>query len=408
MLSFEKRAQNLGHDIDRLKAGDEIETLRTVGSFDEFYRLFHDGVPDETRKARLSVFEKSNPKLLDPANTTMEALFYRGTAAIAADHQLTSEDKSALEKFFPITVKLISKLDKPVTTNWNLSPNHTPAYYNFGTVTIKNGGALTAIGSYINFLADTIDNQSTGQDAGEDSGVNYTIGVFGIDGADGDPVPDHMIPPQAAPGSNSTGNVGGSCSSASAATKGSPGTNGSPGLQGINGEPGSPNLTANFVFTAMTGNPVFLLARSGAGGNGGPGGNGGTGGQGGVGGTGCSSGCEGTASANGGQGGDGADGGQGGDGKDGADGHPVLVTLGAGVPKTMVPNNAIINNLASGGPGGGVGGAGYGGPGGASGKDRNAGQTGTKGNPGKNPGTKGADSKYAGNAPAITVANAQS
>jgi len=402
MSNFEARAAQFGHSIDQLKAGDEIRTIRTVHSIEELKSLLHDGAPDADRAARVAHYEAAYPDLMKGSNTSVEALHLRAMAAVHADHPLSGNDKSALKKAFPVKVELVSAANPTIKTEWTLGNQSPPVAINLGTLTIEDGGYINAYATYVTFTADTVVNKSSGGS----SGANYTIGIFGVDGEAGSAGTNQPAAKKGKKGSSSGTPSPGVCTGAPAATPGGPGGNGANGGAGGVGGDGHPNLSASFTFNALEGNPVYLLTRSGAGGDGGAGGNGGNGGSGGTGGDGCQSGCEGTASANGGDGGNGGNGGNGDDGGNGVNGHPISVTLGAGVDKKMLPNGGIMAQPGKGGPPGSAGKAGGGGSGGSgSGKHRSGGQQGRSGAPGNN-GSPGNSGKFSGNPGIITVTNA--
>lgn len=402
MLSFNERAVKFGHNLDALKAGDEIQTVHTVHSMEELHDLMHDGASAEVRQARARRFEKDHPKLMDDANGSLEALYLRAEAAVHADRPLSHDDALALKHVFPTTVRLVSANDKTISSEWTLGDESSPVSLNIGTLTINQGGYINAYATSVTFVAQTVVNNASGGS----SGANYTIGIFGKAGGTGTPGTNE---PQAANGQNgsSSGTPSpGICTGAKDPTAGTAGASGAAGSDGQRGADGTPNLTANFTFNALQQNPIYIQTQSGAGGQGGSGGSGGAGGNGGTGGDGCQSGCEGTQSANGGNGGNGGGGGNGGPGGNGVDGHQINVTLASGVNQNMVQNGGIIAPAGTGGAGGSGGGGGRGGSGGSgSGKHRSAGTAGLAGSPGTN-GTVGTQGTYTGNPGTISVTNA--
>ncbi|WP_052201811.1 hypothetical protein [Ensifer sp. ZNC0028] len=399
MLSFNERALKFGHSLEALKAGDEIQTTRQVHSIEELRDLLHDGSSPEMRQARARQYEKDHPKLMDEANGSMEALYLRAEAAVHADRPLSHDDALALKHVFPTTVRLLSALDKTISSEWTLGNESTPVSINVGTLTINQGGYINAYATSVTFVAQAVVNNASGGS----SGANYTIGIFGAPGAAGTAGTNQPQAQNGQNGSSSGTPSPGVCTGAKDPTAGTAGSNGAAGTDGQRGADGTPNLTANFTFNAMSQNPIYLLTQSGAGGQGGAGGSGGAGGIGGIGGDGCQSGCEGTQSANGGNGGAGGNGGNGGPGGNGVDGHPINVMLASGIASSMLQNGGLVAPAGTGGAAGNGGTGGTGGAGGSgSGKHRSAGTAGTAGSPGAN-GTVGTTGTYTGNPGTISI-----
>jgi hypothetical protein len=398
MGQFETRAALFGHSLEALQKGDTITTTRKVNSLEELRSLMHDGAPDDVRAARVADYTSNHPAMMDEANADINAVHLRAAAYIHADRPLCADDAQMVAPTFPVNVTLISTADQTIDSEWNLGNEASPVSVNIGTLTINQGGYITATATAVTFVAQAVVNNSSGG-----TGANFTIGIFGSPGTAGLPGTSPGAAANGSNGSNSDVPTPGICTGARSPTAGQVGSPGTQGGQGQPGGNGTPNQTASFTFNAISGTPLLLQTQSGAGGAGGAGGNGGSGGNGGTGGDGCQSGCEGTHSADGGNGGAGASGGAGGPGGNGVNGNPIHVVLAMGVSPAMFGNVGLVAPPGNGGAGGNAGSGGAGGAGGSgSGKHRSAGNAGTPGTPGT-PGTAGAPGSYSGNPGTVTV-----
>ena len=395
MNTFQKLAKRYGHDIDRLKAGDEIQTTHTVESLEALRDLLHDGSGDDERKQRLKDFNKNHEAEMDHRNTDIDAVHLRAAAMIHADHELHPDDKQMLSGMFPSKVRLVSANDKAINSEWNLGTS-TIVAHNINTLTMTDAAYIVAYNTHLTLTVQTLVNNVTS------SPVPYTVGLFGVAGAAGAAGTTGSAGSSGTNGSSAGTPSPGVCTGARTPSAGGAGKDGKAGGDGSQGGDGLPSLVAALSINALTGNPVALYNQSGTGGSGGVGGAGGNGGSGGKGGDGCQSGCEGTSSASGGNGGNGGNGGIGGDGGSGVNGQQINLNLGSGITSGQVTYSGVQARSGIGGVGGNGGSAGSGGSGGSSsGKHRSGG---AHGNPGTNgsPGGNGDAGKFSGNAAPIS------
>jgi|GEM_PF-1527298 len=370
------RAQKLGQSVERLQAGEAVETYVQVNSLAEFKALVAADLSDDQRQrnsqdlARRHAHDLAVDAKTFPLARLIDHVY--GTA------HLSDTDSQLAKEIFPTKVRVISQADMTVTTNIVYGPSGSPVVLNVGTLTF-NGGSITTQNTVLSLTADALAFGST------PATKPYHIGFMGVDGAAGTngnagAAPN---PPQAASGSNASPRSPGVCTGVGNGGNGSPGAVGAHGGNGLTGNNGLPSLpgTLSIGSFATPGAQFVLYTRSGSGGLGGSGGSGGAGQKGGNGGNGCDSGCEGTDGGNAGNGGNGGEGGDGGQGGNGVNGFNIQ----AKVPAANLNSVVTSSDTAPYGQGGAEGGGATGGqPGsaGSGGKGSPNGAPGTQGNPG--------------------------
>jgi hypothetical protein len=372
--SFLDLAQKLGQSVERLKAGEPVETVVRIHSVDEFKDIFAGNVTADQRDSFSKDMEIRHGESLQSSDP-MARLYHH----VLGNAPLSLEDSNTASMMFPLDVTVFSVADMPVTTNITYGPSASPVVLNVGTLTF-NGGSITTQNTVLTLNADTV---AFGTTPGT---LPYHIGITGVNGAVGTAgsVGTAPNPAQAASGSNASARSPGVCTGVGNGGNGSAGATGHTGGNGLPGQNGLANQPATISigsFSTTLPGKLVLYGVSGAGGAGGAGGTGGAGQQGGNGGNGCDSGCEGTDGGNAGNGGPGGMGGNGSNGGNGVNGFSTTVTVPAGAISNVLTSTAIApvgqgGAAGSGGSGGGAGSKGSGG------KGSSDGSAGTQGNPG--------------------------
>lgn len=394
--SYLDLAMKLGQSVERLQAGEAVDSIVQFNSLDEFKEIFAGRITEEQRT------RYSQDMAMHHANTLAGSdPLPRLSNYVYGNAPLSQEDAQFAKRMFPIKVRVISHDDITVTDDITYGPFAPPVVINAGKLTF-NGGSYTLRNTPFTLTADLL---AFGPRMGASK---YHIGIMGFDGVHPDPAPNggFVDPPNAPDGNNSLPTSPGVCSFSGSGGNGGNGATGNPGFNGINGSDGLPSLTAVIYIGAFSTTETGSLAistQSGAGGAGGDAGQGGQGQNGGDGGLGCNSGCEGTNGGNGGNGGTGGLGGNGGNGGNAADSslNSILVVVPAADVPAVVPSSTVVQPGKGGAAGlGGPGGyAGLGGPGG---KNSARGADGMKGNPGPS-GTPGQPGTGSGNAAQFRV-----
>lgn len=299
-----------------------------------------------------------------------------------------------LESVMPVRMRVIAGNQFPITTDIVIGPNAAPYVINVDTLSF-NGGSLSIYATTLTINAKSLEIHTSETNKSKNA---YHIGIFGLDGENGEKGADGV--PYNSPaksGSNASVPSPGICTGASKGGNGDNGFNGTFGKNGTKGEDSHPNLPANIFIgemnDAFTSNFV-IETRSGAGGNGGQGGTGGVGQNGGNGGRGCEAGCECTPGGDGGNGGTGGTGGDGGTGGNGTDGNPISITF----PSTKKDYLKTVKESAQFGAGGAAGNGGKGGIGGIGGTTGKKCKNGANGGTGQfgNNGKQGAEGNHVG------------
>jgi hypothetical protein len=388
MKTFEERARVLGHDVQKLNGGQEIDQLLEVADIDQLKKLLVADLP-ASKVPKSTTADKKLPRaLVDKAH---DYVFF--------DAPLSEVEKAHVARSFPIKIRTISNANKVLKPGeiWDLGTSTFSVIVNLGKLTMGAGSSIKIANTALSMNVDTI-VKDTGNSI---SNVNYDLGIFGVTGS---------TPGQADKGVNGAAGLkgqDGTCGSGGgiagddgkAGTAGGHAGNGSDGLTGYDG---LPSLTASINIGCIQTESFVISTRSGDGSQGGQGGNGGDGGQGGNGGDGATCACEHTNGGNGAQGGDGGNGGNGGQGGNGVPGNDIHVTVAKGQSGNIVPISAVAapGNGGTGGTGGQPGNGGNGGKGGgatgcpigysgSNGANGNAGHPGQTGKPGTISGNPG-------------------
>jgi hypothetical protein len=390
MDRFFELAAQMDHDVDALRAGEELETTCVAADVDKLRELLAGDEAPDARVARTERLKRRAPELLDASVVTEAALLRRVEAYIYGDEPLSDADRSRIAAAFPVHLRAISAVDKTLAPGevWNLGSSAPPVVVNLGKLTMQPGSSIVVHNTVLALNVETlVRNGAVGA-----GGANYDLAVLGATGAT--PTPGK---PGESGGVGSPG-IQGDCSGPGVAgNSGGPGKAGATGARGGVGKPGEagrPALTATISIKpgGITGSsPRFvILTRSGTGGAGAVGGTGGAGGVGGTGGHGASCGCEGTNGGNGGTGGRGGTGGTGGTGGNGTDGDEITVTVPVGQAKLIIGSREEAP-AGNGGEGGAGGSGGKGGAGGGGGKHHDGGSSGgsRSGAPAGQPGKAG-------------------
>jgi hypothetical protein len=389
-VGYLERAQLMGHDVSRLKAGETIQSMVLVDTLDKFKAIFAAELTAEQRA------EYSKKILALPSGVQFggfrEAPMMRLISYVFGDGELTAADAAFAKTLFPLKINAISGATITITTAVVYGPTAIPVTVNAGTL-IFAGGSITAENTVLTVRADNLQiNASPAATA-----KPYHVGILGVTPATAATgLTGTSTPGQAPAGTSAQPRSPGNCLGAPG---GGNGSTGAPGGKGGPGEPGQPGLasyTATITIETYDSAPAsfVVFTQSGGGGRGGQGGTGGQGQQGGTGGNGCDSGCEGTHSGDGGPGGPGGAGNMGGSGGGGIDGFPITINF----PKVAQSHLVMTDATAPPGAGGaqGEGGApGAGGNPGKAGKDSGTGAVGAIGAPGVR-GERGLDSKTSG------------
>lgn len=384
---FIARSRQLGHHVEALRSGESVITTRQIHSLEELrqylanHQVYVSGEP--MVKMALGAAPQSESQLMQ------HVMDY----AIGNTDQLAHGVAESIQSAFPLSVSEESAPDKTFGKGENLLAESRGGIvsFNYGTVTIEDGGWLTVRNTNVIFKCDRLILK------GAPTGDWCDINILGVDAKN-------------AGESGTAGSTGGRPQNKSGWCEGlyaHPGHNGENGATGIAGStgnhalPGLPSLTADFqIIKAIESSRAFITvqSRSGAGGNGGKGQKGGTGGKGGKGGDGATCGCGGSRGGNGGNGGRGGQGGNGGNGSDGVDAQGNITIM---VPEEWVEKVKSIEVPANfgqrgdqgaggdGGPGGDGGGGGKNNPGGDKAESLGVGPNGDFGKPGTKQGTPG-------------------
>ena len=402
MEKFIQTAKKLGHDIERLKNGEEIVSTLVVNDIHELKALLNHGEDtSETRANRLKKFEAKDLTDLDKT----ERLVQKANAFIFADYPLSDQEHIAIKDAFPMEVECLSADNKIIgnAKPWKIpepNTNHHPRIYNVDTFTIEPGAYIEitncivtmSIGELVKYTDEPPKTPSP-KGFSDDDDNYYDIGIFGAQGSIG------ATGQSGQPGQNGTKGLHGKY--------GTNGADGGKGSDGETGENGQPSLTANINIQKISfknnkpkdlsnniddqnNYKITIATQSGSGGLGGSGGQGGSGGNGGDGGAGHQRGCNpGTNGGSGGNGGNGGDGGQGGQGGNGTNGDDIYIKVSEDQEDKINPTDSPADPGKPGIAGvAGIGGKpGTGGNGGHQGSCPR-GKNGADGNPGK-PGDPG-------------------
>lgn len=390
--SYLDRAHRLGQSVERLKAGEAVQTQVQVQSLEDLKELLAGSLTAE----QLEQGGKDlSPERLTHHSDAPYAPLADFVSYIYGSRELSAGEKNFAQDLFPVTVTVVSKADMEVTTDITYGPSAAPVLLNVGKLTF-NGGSLTARNTVLTLNADVL---AFGSTTGK---LPYHIGILGKDGEQGSQGAAGAAPSpaQATSGSNAKERSWGICTCVGDGGNGGNGAAGHSGKDGGMGKNGLPSLPATITIGALDDalpGSLVVFTRSGAGGRGGIGGAGGQGQQGGNGGNGCDSGCEGTGGGNAGSGGKGGKGGKGGQGGNAVNGFDTNLTVPVAM-KNKVATSSEIAPFGEGGPGGGGGTGGEPGTKGKGGKGCSDGKPASKGDPGDNgdTGDKGTQQGAAG------------
>jgi hypothetical protein len=371
LAAFVSRARQLGHDVQRLLDGEEVETFAPVPTLEQLRGLCQAG--DTERRARAAVFFHPAIALRTRLG---QGVHDRCEAFAFADGVVEAPDRARLAMHLPFASRQVSVLHRRVAAGevWDVTVAHRRLgvddrddlfnVVNVGELVIEPGGRVIVQGNLLVFGCQHL--QHTGA-----AGSDYQLGVLptphSVDRRLG---PMHGRPaiPGASGGAGRTGHRPAGVQTMIGFALSAPigeqmnatnGTDGGRGGNGASGRTGGATKTAEITIARLTGT-LTLLAGGGTGGRGGAGGDGGDGGAGGDAAPGFRAT---TGPVEPGLPGDGARGGDGGDGGRGGHGglcSNVFVTL----PESMTAQLHAVARPALGGPGGPEGRPGAGGPGG--------------------------------------------
>jgi len=377
---FETTARMLGHDLEKLHAGEEVTSTLTfddIHAFKDFMRKECIN-PAFIKTKTCEELEAEFPGLAE--DHTEQGVLRKVEAYIYNDVPLESEIEASIASTYPIEMEVSSEKDKIIDSS-GLIINQTtkPQLKNWDTVTMQSGAFIAVYSVTIGaWKLGTVNRMGF-------SSRPYDIGILGVSGGAG-----------TAGVQGKTGGVGGPGTAGSVGSSNDPvqptaGKTGGTGASGgtvIVGKRPIGSRPANIVIDSITGSQPHLtmITRSGTGGDGGKGGTGGRGGTGGVGGKAASWDCYYTNAGNGGPGGKGGTGGGGGAGSNGADGSQYIYVT---IPQSEFAKLTTEHFPAPAGRQGAPGAPGAGGPGGTQGALTSkggvagvAGGTGSGGSPG--------------------------
>jgi hypothetical protein len=387
--AFYERAVQLGHDTEKLAAGETIETLGTFANLGEGRPLLSVATPEQ-RKARQASFLTpplvARQRLYQGRHDFAESILFADSPFIASDHDGPGN-------CMPARIKAVSILQKTVRAGetWDLTVlasawgTHeavdVSTTVNIGELVLEPGAKLIVQGNVFSLLCQRLVCQApvSGDDfhigllptpfsydikiAGQINGQLGAAGKSGLDGYDGEQA---QISPQLI-GHTLTHPI------THEAMCGTHGTDAGHGEHGSNGGNGGMLKIAEITIHQLEGE-LTVLATAGNGGDGGKGGDGGDGGHGGHGAMGYRLITSVLPGGNGGHAGHGGHGGNGGKGGNGG----LVSNIYINVP----PNAEAQVHCLSFGTDGGKGAPG--GRGGAAGMGGNAGQGPTPGIAGQN------------------------
>lgn len=299
--AFYERAAQLGHDIEKLAAGETIETLGTFANLGEGRPLLSVATPEQ-RNARQATFLTpplvARQRLYQGRHDFAESILFADTPFIASDHDGPGN-------CMPARIKAVSVLHKTVRTGetWDLTVlasawgTHeavdVSTTVNIGELVLEPGAKLLVQGNVFSLLCQRLVCQApvSGDDfhigllptpfsydikiAGQINGQPGAAGKSGLDGYDGQQA---QISPQL---------IGHSLTHPITHEEmcGTHGTDAGHGEHGSNGGNGGMLKIAEITVHQLEGD-LTVLATAGNGGDGGKGGDGGDGGHGGHGATG--------------------------------------------------------------------------------------------------------------------------
>lgn len=395
--AFYERAAQLGHDTQRLAAGETIETLGTFANLGEGRPLLSVATPEQ-RKARQATFLTpplvARQRLYQGRHDFAESILFADTPFIASDHDGPGN-------CMPARIKAVSVLRKTVRTGetWDLTVlasawgTHeavdVSTTVNIGELVLEPGAKLLVQGNVFSLLCQRLVSQApvSGDDfhigllptpfsydikiAGQINGQPGAAGKSGLNGYDGLAA---QISPQL---------IGHSLTHPITQEEmcGTHGTDAGHGEHGSNGGNGGMLKIAEITIHELMGD-LTVLATAGNGGDGGKGGDGGDGGHGGHGATGYRLIKTILPGGNGGHGGHGGHGGNGGKGGNGG----LVSNIYINVPHNAEAQVHCLSFGTDGGkgaPGGHGGAAGIGGNAGQGPLPGTAGQNGVAGTAGK-------------------------
>ena len=368
---FWYKADLLGHDRNKLLAGEVITTYFNFYEFAEAQKVFSNATPEQ-RQRRLETF--FSPTLLKRARLG-QGKHDRGEAVVIAGAPVHDLDSKGINRHFPLRVKGISVLHKVVRENetWDVSVQREIwgvdemeelyVMVNAGILVLEPGAKILIRGNVFSLLCQQLISEDV-----SDSSKSYQIGILptpysvdfgrgphnGTHGRDGNPGRDGV---NGQPGELQYGTLGAWVPDQSTdRLHGSAGGHGGHGEDGTKGRNGGMCKLAEITVRQLRGR-LHLFSQAGAGGNGGNGGNGGDGGKGGDGAPGLNGFNKQIPPGTGGSGGHGGNGGKGGNA-----GHGGLASnIYLNVPNEALDQVSMTACDSTGGIGGAAGDAGHGG-----------------------------------------------
>jgi len=183
MERFLALASRLGHDVEKLKAGESVESVVTVRDVDELRKLLHDGLSREARSEKgEDIRRRLGPLMSTSAQGAPNGLQRRVEAYVFADEPLSSEDRQLLGNVFPMPLVTVSYPDKTLAAGevWDLGTSGPTQVVNINTLTMESGSSIVVHNTVLSLFAQTLVRNGGGS-----PGANYDIGIFGRTGPSG-------------------------------------------------------------------------------------------------------------------------------------------------------------------------------------------------------------------------------
>ena len=341
-------AKLLGHDLDRLRAGEMLRTYQTIPTMYKAREVLS-RAGTYARQLRGRTFFNA----IRARQRLGQGRHDRGEAVVFADREPTPTDNYGMGRHLPVHVQAISVCNHTIRENevfdvsvrgdvWGLDDfEELYVIVNVGTLILEAGASLVVRGNVFSFLCQRLVRGALRPGHSGSNTEAFDLGIlptpFSVDfksgpinGADGARGYDGL---NGADGRDARcyGSVFGPIVSGESlmSRDGSAGGPGGPGVDGSPGRNGGMCKLAELTirYADAKGQPFVVFSQPGRGGNGGRGGDGGDGGRGGRGGFGGKSLRGPVFDGVSGNGGDGGDGGTGGQGGHGGIGSNIYVTL---------------------------------------------------------------------------------
>ena len=134
---FFQIARKLGQSVDRLQAGETVQTIVQIKSLDEFKEIFAHGLSEEQRAAiSQDLAERHAAALADGPEAHP---LVRLVNHMMGNAPLDDATASYVASNFPLKVTVVSDPNMDVTTDITYGPSASPVVLNVGTLTFNGG-----------------------------------------------------------------------------------------------------------------------------------------------------------------------------------------------------------------------------------------------------------------------------